>query len=326
LGALELMKIGLIGLGRHGMRYARHLLEPDRVAEVVAVCRRDATRGADFAKQHGLRFYDDYHDLIADEEVQAVVVVTPPGRTKEICLTSVKAGKPVLVEKPIAVTAEDAWQMARAAEAVGVPLMTGQTLRFDQAVQALKASTSSVGSRRYLVLTNRIEPRQDQWRNPTDYGGRGVLLEVGIHLLDLIRFLTDEEVAEVRCETDVIGAPESRAWATLRTESGLTCLLDVSRVAPGRVGRAEWIGENGQLIADWSQHQFVRLAADQRPEQRHVPDSPTLVATLRAFVGALAHHKPMPITGWDGQRAVAIAEACYESAASGRPVRLRGVR
>jgi predicted dehydrogenase len=304
------------------MRYARHLLEPDRVAKVVAVCRRDVGKGAAFAKEHGLRFYGDYHDLIADPEVQAVVTVTPPSLTKEICLTSVKAGKPVLIEKPLAVLAEDARQMAAAAEAAGVPLMTGQTLRFDQSVQAMKASLSIVGSGGYLVLTNRIEPRQALWRNPTDYGGRGVLLEVGIHLLDLIRFLTAEEVAEVRCEMDVIGAPETRAWGTLRTEGGLTCLLDVSRVAPGRVGRAEWVGESGQLIADWSQHQFIRLAADQRYEQRTVPDSPTLVATLRAFVNALEHHKPMPITGWDGQRAVAIAEACYRSAETGRPVKL----
>jgi predicted dehydrogenase len=307
------------------MRYARHLLEPDRVAAVVAVCRRDVHKGAAFAREHGLRFYDDYRALIADAGVQAVVVATPPALTKEICLCSIRAGKPLLIEKPLAVTVDDATQMARAAEASGVPLMTAQTLRFDPAIQSLKASLQTVGTGCYLVLTNRIEPRPELRRNPADYGGRGVLLEVGIHLLDLVRFLTNEEIAEVRCETDTLAGPESRAWATVRSHSGLSGLLDVSRVAPGRVGRAEWIGEKGQLIADWSQHQFVQVAVG-RHEQHMLPHSPTLVATLRAFVTALEAGTPMPVTGWDGQRAVAIADACYESAATGKAVALRHVQ
>ena len=317
-----MLRVGLIGLGRHGMRYARHLLEPDSGARLVAVCRRDARQGAAFATQHGVRFYADYRALIADANVEAIVVVTPPAQTKAICLQAVQAGKPLLIEKPLAVTGADAWAMAMAAEAANVPLMTGQTLRFHRAIQTLKSLRSVVGAARYLVLTNRIEPRQESWKDSGEYGQRGVLLEVGVHLLDLVRFLTDQEVAEVWCETDIVGAAESRVSARLTTEKGLTCLLDVSRVAPGRVGRAEWIAEGGQLLADWSRHRFIHLQSDQRCEEQTVPDMPTVVATLQAFLSALKNHAPMPISGWDGARAVALAEACYESAATGRAVRV----
>lgn len=317
--------VGLIGLGHHGMRYARHLLDPMPNARLVAVCRRDAERGRVFAAEHRLRFYQDYRRLVTDAGVQAVIVVTPPNLTRAICLEAVRAGKPLLIEKPLACTGTEAREMVQSAHAAGVPLMTAQTLRFDPAVLALKEALATAGRRRYLVLTNRIEPRPELRKNPTDCAGRGALLEIGIHLLDLIRFLTGEEVAEVRCDLNGSspGTPESRAWVSLRTAGGLPCILDVSRVGAGRMSRAEWIGERAQIIADWSRHRLCRISSGYAIEEWTVPDCPTVLATLQAFLDAIEYGRPMPITGRDGQKAVEIADACYESAASGQTVRLK---
>jgi predicted dehydrogenase len=315
-----MLGVGLIGLGRHGLRYVRHLRESSSPARLVSVCRRDQAQGMTFARQHGLRFYADFRELIADPMVEAVIVVTPPSLNKEICLESVRQGKPVMIEKPLATHGETALAMVQAAEAANVPLMTAHTLRFDSSVQALKAALSTVGPRRYLVLTNRVEPRAEQ--DARGYGGRGVLLEIGIHLLDLVRFLTDEEVSEVRCETDVTGQPESHAWASLKTQRGFTCLLDVSRVAAGRVSRAEWLGEKGQLLAEWSEHRFSVISGTAGRTDHAVPDAPTLVAALRSFVTAVEEGRPVPITGRDGQRAVDLADACYRSAVEGRVIKL----
>ena len=316
--------IGLIGLGRHGMRYARHLLEPCSTGRLVAVCRRDVAQGQAFADEHGLRFFQDYRDLLADKDVQAVSVVTPPSLAYPICREAVKAGKPILIEKPLACTGADAREIVRLAESSALALMPAHTLRFDPAVLALKAESAGVGPRRYLMLSLRAEPRADLWTNPADYGGRGVLLEIGVHLLDLVRFLTNEEVAEVRCEMDRAGPeqPESRAVVTLRTIGGLACVLDVSRVGAGRTGRAEWIGEEGQVCADWVEHRVRRLSPLQAVKEWMVPNQPTVAATLASFVDAVAREAPMPITGRDGLKAVEIADACYESAATERWVRV----
>jgi predicted dehydrogenase len=316
--------IGLIGLGRHGMRYARHLLEPLPEARLVAVCRRDAAKGRAFAADRGLRFHEDYHGLIADRAVQAVVVVTPPSLTRAICLEAVRAGKPLLIEKPLAVSASDARVMVEAADKAGVPLMTAQTLRFDAAVQALKEESAKVEPRRYVVLTNRVDPRPEVFQNPADYGGCGVLLEIGIHHLDLIRFLTGDEVREVSCDLwrEAPGEPESRALVRLRTVGGLPCLIDVSRVSEGRVGRAEWVGGKGQIVADWYSHRLSLVRSRTEVDEWTVEDRPTLVEVLRRFLQALASNSPMPVTGLDGLRAVEIAEACYESAETGKPARL----
>src|SRR2546430_16698578 len=125
--------------------------------------------------------------------------------------------------------------------------MTAQTLRFDAALLALKARLSTVGPRRYLVLTNRVEPRPEVTRNPTDYAGRGVLLEIGIHQLDLIRFLTGEELAEVRCEMDrsSAGSAGARGFVSLRTTGHLPWLVGVCRVTHGRGSRARLMGAGG---------------------------------------------------------------------------------
>jgi predicted dehydrogenase len=286
------------------------------------VCRRDVAQGRAFAATHSLRFYQDYPGLITDPAVQAIMVVTPPSLNRPICLEAVRAGKPLLIEKPLAVRASDAHEMVVAAEKAGVPLMTAQTLRYDPAVQALKAELPLAGSRRYLALTNRVEPRPDIFYDPEHYGGRGVLLEIGIHQLDLIRFLTGEEIAEVRCEMDreIPGGPELRALATLRTAGGFPCLLDVSRVTAGRVGRAEWISGTEQLIADFYGHRLWRVKSRTDIDEWPVEDRPTLVEVMQAFLTSLEKGLPMPITGLDGLRAVEIADACYQSAAEGKTV------
>ena len=317
--------IGLIGLGRHGSRYATHLLN-DSIprAHLTAVCRRNRDEGASFADRHGLRFHEDYRQLIADPAVHAVVVVTPPALTPQICLEAVRARKAILIEKPLACTGRSAKEMAEAAEAAGVPLMTAQTLRFDGAVLALQAELPKAGRCRYMMLTNRIEPKVDGAAEARHYGGRGVLLEIGIHLIDLVRFLAREEVSEVRCEMErpAPDVPEVRALVTFRTPSQLSGVLDVSRVSAGRAARVEWIGEDGQMIADWTHHRLTRVLVGGKIEERSVDSNPTVLAALRAFADALGRGSAMPITGRDGQRAVEIADACYESAESGRWVRV----
>jgi predicted dehydrogenase len=322
-----LLGIGLIGLGRHGMRYAQHLREFEAEATLAAVCRRDAVRGAAFAAEHGVHFYQDYRQLIASADVGAVIVVTPPVLTSSICMAAIHARKPVLIEKPLACTGAVAKAMAQAAEVAGVPLMTAQTLRFDSTIQALKMEVSKAGPAHYVDMTYRLERNTAAEKDPTGYEQRGILLEIGTHLFDLIRYLTGDEVVEVRCRLDrlTLDTTESRAVVSLRTRGNLVCNLDVSRLSMGRVSQVEWRGEQVQLYADWIQHRIRRAGSQPLADEWSVPPCHTVAETIRAFLTALKQGEPMPITGWDGYKAVAIADACYESAATSRLVRLEDV-
>ena len=318
---MAVIGIGLIGLGRHGLRYATHLLEGAvDGARLVAVCRRDRAAGEACAAQHGLRFHATTEGLIADPGVTAVIVVTPPALTRSIARQAVRARKALLIEKPLACTGRDAVAIVQATAEAQVPLMVAQTLRFESVVQALRAEVAKLGKLHYLTLTNRVEPRPEVLSDVEGYGGRGVLLEIGIHLIDLVRFVTGDEVTHVRCDIDVQapGRPESRAFAVLRTAGGLSCLLDASRVSGGRVSRAEAIGSLGQVTVDWVDHRIRHVISRQETREWVTESRPTIVSTLRGFVDALRSGRPMPITGLDGQRAVEVADACYESAVTGQ--------
>lgn len=322
LGAhLSPLNIGLIGLGRHGLRYASHLMEPLPGAVLTAVCRRHPAKGPSFGEDH-VRAYSDFRGLIDDPRVEAVVVVTPPVVSPAICREALRARKPVLVEKPLAISGQEARELVEEAAAADVLLMTAQTLRFDASIQMVYAREKTFQGWRYLLLINRLEPRPEGV-GAQDCGGRGVLLEIGVHLTDLARFLTGDEVRKVWCDLDTAerGVPENRAWAKLWMRSGLTCLIDVSRVSCGRLGRVDLVGEQGQMIAEWTRHRFTEVSEAGVQETSLTP-TPTVRAVLTAFIQAVQRHVPPPVTGYDGQRAVEIIDACYQAAWLGRPVSL----
>lgn len=308
----------MIGVGRHGLRYARHILQDLPAASLKAVCRRDPRRGFDLPGAESVTLYGRAQSLIDDPSVEAVIVVTPPIFTREICRLAVQARKPLLIEKPLAASATDAEAMVSAARQAGVPLMTAQTMRFDSTIQEMRRRRQQIGRSERLVLTSHIEMRETALGHADGYGKRGALLEIGVHMLDLVRFLTGEEVGEVRCTMDRLppASPETTVSAELTTQEGTTCLLDIARVPEGRVGRAEWIGSQGRLQADWVGRR-LRWVGGADSQEWEIPPSQTVLAALAAFVQAVQHRAPMPITGDDGYRAVEIAEACYRSAAAG---------
>lgn len=317
--------IGLIGVGRHGIRYARHIMQDIPSASLVAVCRQHPEQGLDLPGSESVNIYGNARSLIEDPRVDAVVVVTPPIYSRDICLLAIQARKPVLIEKPLSTSADDARAMMEAATRAAVPLMTGHTLRFDSTIQAMQATRHMIGRSQRLHLTSHIETKERGPAHADGYGKRGALLEVGVHMLDLVRFLTGEEVCEVRCTMDVVPpvAPESAASVQLITQRGTECRVDVRRVAAGRTGSAVWIGSDGQLTADWTQQRLQWAGAGNRTETWTLVSCPTIVATMSAFLEALRRKQAMPITGEDGFRAVEIAEACYRSAqAGGATVRL----
>jgi predicted dehydrogenase len=319
--------LGLIGMGRHGSRYARHLLDGIPGCHLVAVSRRNKPEGERLAQAWGIEF-SDWRALVERRDIDAVLVVTPPSLNLEICLAAAKAGKSMLVEKPLARNTREAEAMIQATRAGGVALMTAQTLRFTPVLCRFRESLGTIGPLQYLLLSMRAEPAPHRWLDDPREAGGGVLLEIGIHLLDLIRFLTEEEPVEVSAE---IGRRHTRnvedmAWARFRLSSGTRCYVEVSRVSAGRSCRVEAIGARGQLHADVQQSVLTRIEGRNVIDREEVPDRPTLIAALEKFAQSLTTGSKMPVTGEDGLRAVAMAEAAYRSASELRPIAVSGLR
>lgn len=315
-----MLGIGLIGLGKHGSRYAHHIAEDLPDAALVAVCRRNRAEGEKLAAASGCAFYDDYHALVADPRVDAVVVAVPPTLHPAIVEAACRAGKPLLVEKPLAAGLADARQIAGMVSASGVRAMVAHTLRFNRTIQTVQAHLPEIGRLHALYLSQRFEPSPLTWLDRRAESGGGIVLHTGVHSFDLLRFLTGCEVTRVWCRTAQIVTQETEdsfAMTCQLSDPSLVAAVAGSRAMGGRVGLLELAGAGGHLLADHV-HGFVHLVrGSERLALCVPPPVPTVRETLSAFVKALREGTSFPISIEDGMRAVAIADAAYRSAARG---------
>jgi predicted dehydrogenase len=315
-----MLGIGLIGLGQHGSRYARHIAGDLTDAALVAVCRRSRTEGAKAAAAYRCAFHADYRDLVTDPNVDAVVVVVPPTLHPPIVDAICQAGKPFVIEKPLAASLSAAQRIAGAVSASGVRAMVAHTLRFESTVQTLQAQLSEIAPLHALYLSHRFEPARLAWLDRRAESGGGIVLHIGVHSFDLLRFLTGCEVTRVWCRTAQLVTRETEdsfALTCQLSNPSLVAAIEGSRAMGGRAGVVELAGARGQLLADHV-HRFVHLVRGSERLTLSVPDAvPTVRETLRAFVRALREGTDFPISIEDGVRAVAIVDAAYRSADRG---------
>jgi predicted dehydrogenase len=315
-----MLGIGLIGLGKHGSRYVRHIVEDLTDAALVAVCRRNRPEGEKLAAAYRCTFHDDYRDLVANPGVDAVVVAVPPILHPAIVEAACRAGKPLLIEKPLATSLPAAQRIASLVSASRVRAMVAHTLRFNRTVQTVQAHVPEIGPLHALYLSQRFEPSPLDWLDRRAESGGGIVLHTGVHSFDLLRFLTGCEVTRVWCRTAQIITRETEdsfAMACQLSNPSLLATIAGSRAMGGRVGLLELAGARGHLLADHV-HGFVHLVRG--PERLTLPvppPVPTVRETLGTFVRALREGTPFPILIEDGLRAVAIVDAAYRSAERG---------
>jgi predicted dehydrogenase len=312
--------VGLIGLGRHGSRYLRHLIEEETGGKLVAISRQQVGKGRQQAVHHGIQFFADYRDLVADPAIQAVLVVTPPALNAPIALEAIKHRKAVLLEKPLALNSTEGRHIVEAANQAGVPLMTGHTLRYEPVIRKLQEVGSTL--EHWQSLTGRMHLEERPEPNRVQGTSHGVLLEFGIHLLDWVRVMLQDEKLTVSADMTrpSPNAPEQRAEITLTTPSGLSCHLDIARVSQDRITQVEIMGTTERVQADWTNSVVQIFKQETLTSQEFLPVTPTIVTMLRDFFHALRKGKQVPITGEDGLRAVELADACYQAEKSQQPI------
>jgi myo-inositol 2-dehydrogenase/D-chiro-inositol 1-dehydrogenase len=318
------IRFGLVGVGRHGTRYATHLLAGEVPgASLAAVCRRNVEAARTFAASHGITAYAEPGLLFADPGVDAVVLVVPPSLHPTLVPAALAAGKPILVEKPLATDTEGCQSILAATGGASAPLMVAHTLRFDTVVQALHARLPQIGPLTLLTLDQLSEPSSQAWGDAPGVGG--ALLNTGVHGFDLVRVLTGQEVLEVICRTARARSRHTEdTFAAILTLSGPPDLATVtnSRAAGGRSGRIVAVGEGGQLAGDIAAGTLTLVRGRNQTPIPLPPSAPTVREVLRAFVHALQGGTRVPVPAEEGSRAVAVAAACARSAAEGGPVRL----
>ncbi len=317
------LRIGLIGAGKHGSRYAQHIVaDLQGIARLVVLCRRDRAAGETAARAFGCRFAAEIDEVTAASDVDAVVVVVPPTLNAVICERAAAAGKAILVEKPLAPTLAEATRIGAALAQHPVPFMVAHTLRFNAIVRALRQRIPDIAPLRHLYLSQRFEPSSLDWLDRRAIAGGGIVIHTGVHSFDLLRYFTDAEPESVWCRTWRIDTRETEDnfVAEIALHGGVRGTVMGSRSTAGRNGLIEIAGAGGQLVGDHVHHVAHMIRGRARTPIDVGSEQSTVLATLRAFVDAVQGGTPPPIHWEDGAAAVALAEACYRATASGTVV------
>jgi predicted dehydrogenase len=301
----------------------------------VADAVEDAARAV--AARYGTRAYSDYRVLFDQEKPEAVVIAVPTGKHAEVALEALARRISVLVEKPIAPTAADGRRIIQAAEAAGAPLMVGHIERFNPAVMALKQRLENGELGRLFQIDAR---RQGPF--PARVRDVGVVIDLAVHDLDIMRFVTGTEIVRVYAETErrVHTSHEDLLTGLARLSDGAVGTLTINWLTPAKIRELYVTGERGMFRVDyltqdlyffenagaqsgqWETLQVLRGVSEGRMIRHVVAKKEPLRAELEAFLAAVRGAAPAPVSGRDGLRALELAQAIVCSGETHQPVAL----
>lgn len=310
--------IGVIGAGVMGAEHARILREETRGAYLAAVA--DADRGRAEAAAGGARVFDRAADLIADPQVDAVMVVAPDALHAELVRACLAAGKPVLCEKPLAATAAESLALVEAEVAIGRRLIqVGYMRRFDPGYLAMKAALKAgdIGAAKLLHNTHRNASAPD-W-----FTGAMPITNSFVHEADISRWLLDAEMTEATLHSGPGGDP---LLITMRAANGVLVSTEVfMNCGYGYHVEAELVGQNGTVTLAQPDPLIVNR---QRNRAQSYPDNwvPRFAAAYgaqtNAWVKSLRFGQPCGASAWDGYIATALAEQLAKGLGQTSPVPL----
>lgn len=322
------LRCAVFGAGRIGRIHAANLARHVDGARLAAVVDVELAAAEDLAARlHAPIVSADYREILARDDIDAVVVCTPTATHYDVIMASAAAGKRIFTEKPVDLDLARIDAIDAAVRARGVPMMVGFQRRYDPDFARLRAMVvaGEVGDVHIVRITSRDAVPPPRSFIPTS---GGIFLDMTVHDLDMVRFLTGREVVGVYARASVLVDPmfaEEGDWdtavVTLTLEGGALATIDNSRRAVyGQDQRVEVFGSAGMAAA--ANHAVDRVtSANQAGAHgaRLLAFFPERYADayrleLQAFVDAVAGGHPMPVTGLDGRRATALAIAARESA------------
>ncbi len=289
---------------------------------------RDQARAARFSSElRGSGSFGSYEGAVADERVDAVYICTPHNLHLEHARLAAAAGKHILMEKPLARTAQESQAILNAIAQAGVSLMVAENYRFMPPVMAAK----DIVDRGYLGFLRLIQLQEDfpfqptEWRNDASLNGGGVLIDGGIHKASLLAYLagnpSEVYAAEVPSGQPGLGA-EDGVVAMMRYPGGLVAVINHTWSA-GPHSPRPWVTVSGsvasiafELGGDW----VDTIDASGRRRQQLGNDRGGLAGMVREFRRSILEGRPPSMTGEEGMRDVALVEACYASMRTGAPV------
>ena len=335
-----MLKIGIIGAGRIGKVHAESITKYVKSAEVKAIADpfiSDDTKA--WALGMGIKeVYKDYHEILNDKEIDAVLICSSTDTHSKISLETIAANKHIFCEKPIDHDVERINEVIAALKGSKVKYQVGFNRRFDHNFKAVKQAVKDgkIGVPHILKITSR-DPQAPSIEYVKVSGG--MFMDMTIHDFDMVRFLLDSEVEEVFAYGAALVNSEigkagdiDTAIITLKLANGALAVIDNSRQAAyGYDQRAEVFGSLGQVAVsnDSSSTAVISNANGVNGEkplffflERYMQ---AYAEEISSFVDAIVNDKEVPVTAVDGLKPVLIGLAAKKSLQENRPVKLSEV-
>lgn len=338
---MEKVGFGIIGAGQWGELHARVYASSPHVI-LAGVCDLIEHRAESIAQAYGAVHYKDYAELLADEAISAVSIVTPDFAHAEIALAAAEAGKHILVEKPLAMTVEECQAIIDAAKRSNVKLMVDFHNRwsppFYKAWEAIRRGDIGEPQHVYYRLNDTIYVPTTMltWAEKST-----VEWFIGTHSIDTIRWLLQDEVRRVyavsrsRVLTKMgINTPDFYQ-VTLEFNSGATAHVENSWILPKTTPniidlKCEIIGDKGALYLDTSHARILEKYTETEASYPDVLVMPQIYGaqmgfaaeSIRHFIDCVLHDREPRVTGEDGLIVTQIIQAIEQSARTNNPVEI----
>ncbi len=339
------IRFAVVGCGGIGKLHSRVIKEIES-AELVAVCDANQKSAEELAAAHGAKPYSQLAEMFSSEKVDVVSVCVPSGVHAEVGVEAARAGKHVLVEKPIDVNLENADRLLEAARKGRMKVGVISQYRFVPSVMRLKEAAESGKLGRIVMASVYVKRFRSQgyyksagWRGTWKMDGGGALMNQGVHFVDLVRWI----VGDVESLFAVKGTlahdieVEDALSATLQFSNGALGSIEASTAwYPGLPDRLEVCGTLGSAMIDDMGGEFSCVfPPDKTPEpfgnpklaqgglavREPVKPGVAHKAQIEDFVQAIFENRQPAVTGEDGRKALEIILAAYRSSESGEPVK-----
>lgn len=313
-------------------------------AKLVAISDMVEERAKKLAQENKVNWYKDYHQMLEREDINVVNICTPSGTHGEIAIEAAKAGKHIIVEKPMEITLEKCDEMISACRKANVKLATIFQSRFLPSVKKIKKAIDE-GKFGRLVLGDmynkwyRSQEYYDsgKWRGTWKLDGGGALMNQGIHGVDLLQYImgpVDSLYAYTKTLARKIEV-EDTAVAVINFKSGALGVIEATTsVYPGFSRKLEIHGEKGTVIIEdediirWEfegeESETKKIASEKKVGTAAKPTAMGKEGhkvQIEEMVKAIRENREPLVNGEEGRKAVEIISAIYKSSRTGKPVK-----
>jgi len=315
---MKKLNVAVIGTGFWGKNHARVYRELPST-ELVGICDVNAERAKIVAEQFDAKAYTNSSRMLKNKEIDAVSICTWSTVLAKEAFKTLKAGKHVLVEKPMATNTRQAEQLIKTAEENALHLTVGFLMRFIPGLQHIRKAVEKKEIGELVCVTAK---RVSQW--PERIGDVGVVKDTAIHDIDVMRYISNESPTSVYAKTGSMRHRQFEDYAQLMLtyEDEKSAFIESNWLTPYKTRTLTVTGSDAIMRLDYITQDLWIESAKESLQPRY-PFQEPLKLELQHFAECITEKKKPIITGSDGLEALIIAEAALQSSARNRMIKLR---